>query len=241
MRGAPSFGLVAGTPGVGIQQKANGFSLADFGSDLALWIESEDLAGLIDNDPISTLIARAGTSPTQTGTSRATYKTNILNGYPAIRFDGTNDYYATSAGTANAQTVILVAKRVSFISAGRYWGATPSRSVTDRTSGTLSYFANQSSINIEFGSNPTSGFVCIARQNSLTSTDIFFNSATAPTNLDPADVSGQTYSIGSSNISGSNPGNVDIFTFAVVNKALSANEVQSVLSLYGAKYGIVVS
>jgi hypothetical protein len=67
--------------------------------------KARDLTGLVDNDPIVTLtdVSGNGNDGVQaTSTKRATYRTNIINGWPVIRFDGTDDEYddTTFAGLA---------------------------------------------------------------------------------------------------------------------------------------------
>lgn len=66
-------------------------------TDLAncvLWLDADDL-GLADNDPVPTWSDLSGNGnhvAQATGASQPTFKTNRLNGKPAVRFDGTDDY-----------------------------------------------------------------------------------------------------------------------------------------------------
>ncbi|MFH2141487.1 MAG: Calx-beta domain-containing protein [Bacteroidota bacterium] len=59
-----------------------------------IWLQSDKITGLIDNDPVITWTDNSGNSNdvTQPNASfRPIYKTNILSGKPVIRFDGVND------------------------------------------------------------------------------------------------------------------------------------------------------
>lgn len=61
--------------------------------NIFFWFEA-DGQSFANNDPVGTLVDQSGNShsPTSSGSNRPTYKTNILNGLPVIRFDGTDDY-----------------------------------------------------------------------------------------------------------------------------------------------------
>lgn len=77
---------------------------------MSLWLKADSLA-LSDGDPVSTWADESGNGydATNTGTARPTFKTNILNGKPVIRFDGTNDCLNTSLTYGTSASIILVA------------------------------------------------------------------------------------------------------------------------------------
>lgn len=87
---------------------------------LQLWLESTAIAGLSDNDPVTTWPDSSGNGRDATqGTAgnKPTYKTSILNGEPVVRFDATNDRMATASiahgvGTGGF-TWIVVARTVN--------------------------------------------------------------------------------------------------------------------------------
>lgn len=60
---------------------------------------SENINGLVDGDPISTWFDKSGNGKDATGitTARPTYKTNILNGFPVVRFNGTSNVLTTAS------------------------------------------------------------------------------------------------------------------------------------------------
>lgn len=67
-------------------------------SGLKFWVKADSLA-LSDNDPVSswTDSSGLGNHATQgTGGAQPTYKTNIQNGLPVIRFDGAGDWLEVS-------------------------------------------------------------------------------------------------------------------------------------------------
>ena len=69
---------------------------------LKMWLPAHKLTGLSDDDPLTTW---TDSSPNNNDASQSSatlkplYKTNILNGKPVIRFDGTDDYMNVSAIT----------------------------------------------------------------------------------------------------------------------------------------------
>lgn len=81
-------------------------------ADLEVWLDAGSLA-LSDNDPVSTWADRSGNGndATQgTGANQPTYKTNILNGRPIVRFDATNDGMSTALTLVNPFSLICVTK-----------------------------------------------------------------------------------------------------------------------------------
>jgi hypothetical protein len=62
---------------------------------LQLWLKADGITGLNDGDPISTWSDESGQGNHATQATaglKPLYKVNILNGKPAVRFDGINDY-----------------------------------------------------------------------------------------------------------------------------------------------------
>lgn len=91
-------------------------------ANLQLWLEADAITGLSDGDPVSTWLdsSAAGNDVTQSGTARPTYKTNIINGLPVVRFDGVDDYMhvASALGITTASTVVVVVNIASSSRAG---------------------------------------------------------------------------------------------------------------------------
>lgn len=85
----------------------------------SLWFKADAIPGLADSDPVATWPDSSGNGydATQgTAGNRPLYKTNIVNGMPAVLFDGSNDYLATSAllsafmAAGGVATVYVVAR-----------------------------------------------------------------------------------------------------------------------------------
>src|ERR1051325_4711729 len=69
------------------------FSPSDI-SGLKIWLKADAGAGSSDGDAVGTWTDQSGTSHdfTQaTSSKKPTYKTNIQNSLPVVRFDGTDD------------------------------------------------------------------------------------------------------------------------------------------------------
>lgn len=65
----------------------------------SLWLKADAITGLADGDPVATWPDSSGNGnhATQgTAGSRPLYKVNVVNGLPAVLFDGSDDYLATS-------------------------------------------------------------------------------------------------------------------------------------------------
>jgi hypothetical protein len=84
------------------------------------WFEADKITGGVAGNPLDTWQESSGSgigNATGTSTARPLYRTNILNGLPAVLFDGVNDVLVTAsvgaAGVtgANAATVYLVIRQ----------------------------------------------------------------------------------------------------------------------------------
>jgi len=81
---------------------------SDF-SNMAFWYRSMDLA-LADGDPVGTWVDRSSNhnDATITGTARPLFKTSILSGQPALRFDASDDHMNFSIFSMFADFTILL-------------------------------------------------------------------------------------------------------------------------------------
>lgn len=83
---------------------------------LTLWLKADAIAGLSDGDPVGTWSDSSGQGnhATQaTAAKKPTYKTNIINGLPAVRFDGVDDYLQASIPDLRNGLAFLVVKHLS--------------------------------------------------------------------------------------------------------------------------------
>lgn len=93
-------------------------------SNLVVHLRGHDLV-LVDGDPV---VEWPGASDTAydasqaTGSKQPTYKSNILNGYPVVRFDGTDDVLLTGlfASALSQPTTIFLVAAVHSTSGGSY-------------------------------------------------------------------------------------------------------------------------
>jgi len=82
-------------------------------SGLALWLKADAITGLADADPVSSWADQSGNARNFTGvtTTRPLYRTGVLNGKPAVRFDGVDDVLTgPTLASLTAGEVFLVVK-----------------------------------------------------------------------------------------------------------------------------------
>lgn len=109
----------------GLLGVASGFSPADIAS-LAHWYDATELTGFNDGDSVGTWPDEEGTDDlTQgTGASQPTYQTNVINGNPIIRGDGTDDRMDTSFASLSTpyQVFVVVQLQSSGATTKSVWG-----------------------------------------------------------------------------------------------------------------------
>jgi PKD repeat protein len=79
--------------------------------NLILWLRADELQGLADGDPVASWPDGSGlcNHATQSSASkRPVYRTNVINGLPAVEFDSSNDGMATPADPFTSQTIFAV-------------------------------------------------------------------------------------------------------------------------------------
>jgi hypothetical protein len=78
---------------------------------LKLWLRADLISGLSDGAAVATWPDDSGggkDAAQATGANQPTYRTNVVNGRPVVRFDGTNDWMATPSLTFGAFTAFYV-------------------------------------------------------------------------------------------------------------------------------------
>lgn len=100
--------------------RGSGLSISGFNplsiSGLNLWLAADRITGLADGAAVASWADSSGNTRTQsqgTGANQPLYKTNILNGRPVVRFDGTNDSLSGAMADMAAHTMIAVVKQAS--------------------------------------------------------------------------------------------------------------------------------
>jgi len=81
---------------------------------LVLWLDADAIIGLVNGDPVVTWTDQSGLGNDVTqgvAANQPTYRTGIINGYPAVQFDGGNDYLRRAAAVLNqvdGWTIVVV-------------------------------------------------------------------------------------------------------------------------------------
>jgi len=93
--------------------------------NLALWVNSQNIVddGSGHAQQLLDISGKARNSDVQTGTQKPLIVTNYQNGFPCLRFDGSNDYiHFASFAQVQPCTVIIIAKQNSTASGKAFWG-----------------------------------------------------------------------------------------------------------------------
>lgn len=83
---------------------------------LLLWYDANAITGLSDTDPIATWPDESGNgndATQSTAADKPLYRTNQINGLPAVEFDGTSDYFSVAGlfgGSETAAEMFIVVK-----------------------------------------------------------------------------------------------------------------------------------
>lgn len=84
-------------------------SSPDTVTGLVGWWKADSITSLSDSDPVSTWndSSSSANNLTNTGTNRPTYKTNILNGKPVVRFAGASTQYLTKGSISGMTSQVF--------------------------------------------------------------------------------------------------------------------------------------
>jgi Big-like domain-containing protein len=88
---------------------------------LEWWLAADAIVGLADADPVTTWEDESGNerdAAQGTAANQPTYRTNVQNGKPVVRFDGVNDCLVSDLVTASLDYTIFGAWRYITIGAG---------------------------------------------------------------------------------------------------------------------------
>ncbi|MCA9248772.1 MAG: PEP-CTERM sorting domain-containing protein [Planctomycetales bacterium] len=84
-------------------------SVTPASAGLTLLLNSKEMTGFNDLDPVATWAGEVGNATQSSGGAQPLYRTGILNGNPVVRFDGTNDGMITSlTQTSGAYSVFAI-------------------------------------------------------------------------------------------------------------------------------------
>lgn len=221
-------------------------------ADMILWLKADAITGKNDGDTLSTWndSSGAGHNATGSGSANPAYKTNIINGLPVVRLDGTNGFQLGTSGTNESafdlatSTIFAVAKRT----AGSSLISKNTTSFTDgrrrklqiSLNGNFSFSSGSDSNSINISSTPSifNIYTVITRGNSdhdLILNGIITNKTTTlqDSSFNDAQVEiGQAFSNGAERLTG------DIAEIIVYNDALGVDDLNKVLNYLSDKYNI---
>ena len=79
-------------------------------SGLSLWLKADSITGVADGGTINSWNDSSGNDNHAVQASvglRATYRANVINGNPVVRFDGLDDYFSLTNRITDAQTIFI--------------------------------------------------------------------------------------------------------------------------------------
>ena len=212
-------------------------------SGLKAWWKADSL-GLTDGTAVSSWgdSSASGIALTQaTSANQPIFKTNIINGQPVVRFDGSNDRLraASTLGLSQPNTIFIVVGNWNSSTAGNLvdvaTGDGARQLVAYDTGVALGFYAGTGFVSDAPATHP--GYICISA---------LFNGASSTINVNGTQV--LTGNPGSNGLGqptiGSDGGNAfggDIAEIIVFNRALTALERAHVENYLGNKYGIQTS
>lgn len=230
---------LADTALVGADRLAKAF--ADIVAGSATWIDVAQMTGLSDGDPIDSLTDLSGNArhATAAGAARSTYKTNIFNGRPVARFNGTANTHAQAGYTAIPQPFTIIA--VLQATAGSLLDRAPIGD--DATNRVIVARATAQTYNLQAGSAVTSGSTGINNTRSIVTS--VANGASSFQRANGAQ--GTTGDAGARVLRGFTIGSTyfatsfmagDFAELIVHPSQLSTSDIRSAEAVLAAKYGI---
>ena len=205
-------------------------------ANLVRWFKADAITGLNDGDAVSTWTDSAGLgNATGTTTTRPLYKTNILNGLPAVRFDGTDDILKIATAFA-PQTVFVVFNYTDGATFPAYDGLFTDQGYTVSTglighSGTNDFYAGSA----HFDELRLNGDVTTGDLGTLSTHKII----TGRKNYgEPYSV---TWQFGQDRTMAGRFWGGDILEFIAYSRKLKSSEVREVEKYLSDKYGIAVT
>lgn len=214
---------------------------------LAIWLDASQLFGVADGAEVATWndLSGNGNDATQsTSSKRPTYQTNILNGRPALQFDGVDDFLATAVLSYPQPNTVFVVVSTPAAGANSY-DIIDGHSTGDRTklsvldsasSGHLTLFAGASLIGSVDRSNATHIFTGIFDGASNSESFVDGVSESGPGDGGTQAVAGLT--IGAKKSQNGNFFKDYIFEFMVFNERFVAGKLREAWRYLGRKYGL---
>lgn len=210
----------------------------------ALWLAASTITGLNDGEAITTWadISGNGRDAAQaTADNKPTYQTNELNGYPVVRFDGSNDLLATGSFTlAQPVHVFLVGKMSG--------GAVDYRYFLDGLAGndrlSLYYIVASDDVGIYTATSAAEITVSADDESFYLWTALFSGASSRLRKDGGSDATGELAAATAGGVTigarrdGSYPGGSDIAEIVIYDSALSDANRDAVEAYLAAKYGL---
>lgn len=103
-------------------------------SNLKLWVDASKIVGLADGQGIASWADQSGNNNhlvQSDSTRQPLYKTNVVNGKPAVRFDGSNDYLKIDSLTLPTYISIFVVSKTNVAGKGFFIEHGPDTNTND--------------------------------------------------------------------------------------------------------------
>lgn len=231
---------------LGIHESAGGFSPSDI-SGLKVWLDADQITGLVNDDPVTTWTDESGTGNDVTeATNKPLYKTGGLNSKPYVYFDGTNDILLKSSPTglptgANARTVFVVAqcRSIANYKAIYCYGTATTNQIFSlafhSTTQLLSWgYANDDPATTTLADNTGYYFM---HQYTGTNIVIRQNGSQIYNTADTINTGSTALSIGNW-INALAPGNVNVYEVLIYDSSISGTDLTDIETYLADKYGL---
>jgi hypothetical protein len=216
---------------------------------LRIWADASQ-ESYTNGQSVGTFTDRSGNANHFTQATEANkpiFTTNVFNGFPVLRFDGSNDNMQLTTVADASQTRFAVLQKRSAPTGSNQIavevGGTNATMVYTQSAASASawlWFADQAAVAaiVYTGSTATNKTIVLQRVNSATSMDYTATGATW-TNINPDDLftTGTTRSLGSNNAA-ANFSDVDVAEYIEYDSALTATQLNLVGNYLAAKYGL---
>jgi hypothetical protein len=207
-------------------------------SDLAIWLEADNITGAVDGDAIGTWtdLSGNGRNATQTGaTQKPLYKTGIINGKPVLRFDASNDALETSFFLSGSYSIFIVERFTSNLGAVRTLNSPSANSVlSGQRSDGNSVYHNVSPVSSYYTAAPATVLLNLETGNP---NFVYTVNGVDRTTYAKTSEAWGTITLGASGMY-PEPANSDVAAVIIYNKMLTVSERTSIVNYLNTKYAI---
>lgn len=206
---------------------------------LQFWVKSDAGVTKDGSDLVATWADQSGNARDLTeATNKPLWVSSLVNGLPAIRFDGSNDKLTTSSFTvAQPLTVFIVSKNVSNTDADRIFAT--------NTTGAAPNLVQRAGPNARMQSNSLDGATVASDTTSFHLYKVLFNGTSSVIAKDngsdqtsAANLTGSAGRVELAAINGASFGNVEIAEFMIYNSSISGTDLTNLMSYFQTRYGL---